>query len=171
MAGMIITFCFLVLYTSVQPYCTPSLSKAQACCLISQFFGLFSGICLEMNSYVQYNLGHSGQKDTTGQSSAVYEVLIIGVNIIVCICPMALAFMSEEFSETREGCFTKFKSFISGCFQDSYRPECKSDDMPSNIVLTDSLVVRPGYLDMPLTQANTSTVEVDLDQLSDPEVN
>lgn len=113
MAGMIITFCFLILYTAVQPYCTPSLSDTQACCMISHFFILFSGLCLVVNSYIRKDLSDAGQVDDTGPSSAVFEVLIIGSNLIMCVWPMLLGFKSGDLSEKWKVLSTKFKSIIN----------------------------------------------------------
>jgi hypothetical protein len=112
MAGMIITFCFLVLYTAVQPFCTPSLSKTQACCLISQFFSLFSGICLIVNSYIEKDLMNAGVPDSTVQSSGVFRSLIVVVNLIICAWPVVLVIISGEFAKKWDVFSAKFKSLM-----------------------------------------------------------
>jgi hypothetical protein len=96
-AGMIITFCFLVLYNSVQPYCTPGLSKTQACTLISQFISLFSASCLVVTSYVQKDLISAGEADATNQTTEIFGGLIIGANLLVAIWPVINVLMSAEF--------------------------------------------------------------------------
>jgi hypothetical protein len=96
---MIITFCFLVLYTAVQPYCTPGLSKTQTCSLIAQFISLYAGMCLVIDSYVQKDLVSAGQSDSaTAQTSDVFGFLIVAVNLIICAWPVIMVVMSEEFS-------------------------------------------------------------------------
>jgi hypothetical protein len=113
MAGMIITFFFLILNTAFQPYCTPNLSKTQACVLIAQFISLFSGSCLIVESYIQKERIRAGQPITTNQNSSVFEVLIVGINLIVCAWPWTLIFMSGEFTEKFEAFSAKLKSTLN----------------------------------------------------------
>jgi hypothetical protein len=94
---MIITFTFLVLYTAVQPYCTPGLSKTQACSLIAQFVTLFAGMCLVVEFYIQKDLISAGEVDITNQSSEVFGSFIIGINLLVASWPTIMLLMSDDF--------------------------------------------------------------------------
>jgi hypothetical protein len=97
--GMLITFFFLILYTALQPYCTASLSKTQACSLIAQFITLFSGLCLVVESFIKKELKRAGQADTTDQSSVAFTILIFGMNLIITAWPVILVVTSGEFAE------------------------------------------------------------------------
>jgi hypothetical protein len=97
--GMLITFFFLILYTALQPYCTASLSKTQACSLIAQFITLFSGLCLVVQSFIKKELKRAGQADTTDQSSVAFSILIFGMNLIITAWPVILVVTSGEFAE------------------------------------------------------------------------
>jgi hypothetical protein len=152
---MIITFCFLILYNTVQPYCTPSLSQSQACCLISQFFSLFSGLCLVVNSYIRKDLNQTGQTDTTSRDSAVFEALILGVNLIICVLPILLFVKSEEFSEIWIVFSTKFKSIItSHNSQNPNSSECKSKDLQKTLL---SNAADDDFRHSDMTQSNSVT--------------
>jgi hypothetical protein len=109
---MIITFCFLVLYTAVQPYCTPGLSKIQACALIAQFISLFCGLCLVVDSYVQKDLISAGEVNTTNQSSEIFGKSIIMANIVVMVWPFFNVMISAKFSETTDQYFKKVKAIF-----------------------------------------------------------
>jgi hypothetical protein len=137
--------------------------------LISQFFSLFSGLCLVVNSYIRKDLSHAGQIDTTGQSSAVFEALIIGGNLSICVLPIILFFNSEEFSEIWTVFSTKFKSIIG--LQNSVISECESDELQNNSLLDigdaqDSLQ----HSNSDMTQSNTVTVMLGWDHSSIQEV-
>ena len=113
MSGMLITFSFLILYTALQPYCTPGLSKTQACALIAQFISLYSGICLIVESYEQKDEILAGQSDTTGQATEVFGVLIMGINLVIMAWPSIMFFTSGEFSEKYEAILDKLKSITN----------------------------------------------------------
>ena len=109
---MIITFGFLVLYTAVQPYCTPGLSKTQACSLIAQFISLFAGLCLVVESYVQRDLISAGEGDSTNQSTEAFGVLIIGFNLLITIWPIINVLVSGEFAENADNIYNKLKEVL-----------------------------------------------------------
>jgi hypothetical protein len=109
---MIITFGFLVLYTAVQPYCTPGLSKTQACSLIAQFISLFSGLCLVLESYVLQDLISAGENDSTKQSIEIFGVLILVFNLLVLTWPVINVLMSAEFAEKVDRLFKKIKAIL-----------------------------------------------------------
>jgi hypothetical protein len=118
-AGILITFCFLIFYTALQPYCTANLSKTQTCSLIAQFITLFSGLCLVVESYIKKELKRAGQVDTTDQSSAIFGTLILGINLIISAWPLILISMSGGFvgrlSTIKSKCInpSKFKSELA----------------------------------------------------------
>jgi hypothetical protein len=112
MPGMIITFGFLVLYTAVQPYCTPGLSKTQACALISQFISLFSGLCLVIESYIQRDLINAGEVDTTNQSIEIFGALIISFNLLIAAWPIVNVLISAEFAENADHLCKKLKGLF-----------------------------------------------------------
>jgi hypothetical protein len=140
MTGMIITFCFLVLYTAVQPYCTPGLSKTQACALIAQFISLFSGMCLVVEFYVQKDLINAGETDDTNQLSEFFGSLIIGINLFMASWPMIMVFMSGQFAEVVEKISERFKAF-----QKQKKPIIKDDSISESENPDNSQSIQPTH--------------------------
>ena len=143
MSGMLITFSFLILYTALQPYCTPGLSKTQACALIAQFISLFSGICLIVESYEQKDEISAGQGDTTGQATEIFGVLIMGINLVIMAWPSIMFFTSGEFSEKYEAILDKLKS-ITHKSNDSFNSDLVFVDTQIGDTLSAELEIAAG---------------------------
>jgi hypothetical protein len=109
---MIITFSFLVLYTVCQPFCTPGLSNAMSCSLIAQFLSLYAGICLLIESYVQKDLINAGQDDTTSPASAIFEALIVGINLALFVWPLIMFLLSGKFAKMLEEASKPIQAFL-----------------------------------------------------------
>jgi hypothetical protein len=55
----------------------------------------------------------AGQTDTTGQSSKVFGILIVGINLVICAWPFLLFFMSGKLAEKWEVISTKCRSIFN----------------------------------------------------------
>jgi hypothetical protein len=151
-AGMLITFFFLILYTGLQPYCTASLSKTQACSLIAQFITLFSGLCLVVESFIKKELKRAGQADTTDQASVAFSILIFGMNLIILAWPVVLLVTSGEFAEKYNSYRLKFINAFGSMFSNGSESEDTVSDSRKEFDFSSSLV----HEQQPMTSQDNS---------------
>ena len=84
-AGMLITFFFLGMYMTMQPYCTRGLSDVQNIALVAQFITQFAMMCAFILDAIKRDDLASGNPDSTVTRQLLVQIMIWIVNAAVIL--------------------------------------------------------------------------------------
>jgi hypothetical protein len=112
-AGVMITFCFLLLNMIFRPFCNPTLNALQSFTMITQFLTLLVGIMLALSDLQRQQSTRESSRTDTG----VVSVLIILINCSTLVFPfvrLALNGGLADYYQKAVGCHEKFLGYL--CF-------------------------------------------------------
>jgi hypothetical protein len=96
--GAVITFVFLLLNLTCQPFCTDGLNSLQSFSLISQFFTLFCGILIGFTA----NMDKMGSDAQEKEDSSVLGWTIVLLNSATLVFPLVRKIMTGKHIELME---------------------------------------------------------------------
>jgi hypothetical protein len=117
--GTLITFFFLILNLTCQPFCTPGLNNLQSLSLISQFLTLFCGILIGYMESMQTSEAITGSDSSEREEARVFGYIIVFINCWTLVFPLVRKIMTGMHIELEESIIfvlkLPFKCYMEWC--------------------------------------------------------